>query len=178
MVSNLPGFIYRCKYDENWTMLYVSPGCLNVTGYCPDDFVNNSKIAFNDLIVRDFDEGIRKKWEKAIAKKEFFEHEYQILTAGKVVRWVLERGNVVFDQDDTILFLEGYIEDITERKAAEIDLKEKMHELEKFNRIMVGRENKMIELKIEINELLFRMKLPPKYHPPQNTGSVVENQRI
>lgn len=177
MVSNLPGFIYRCKYDEHWTMLYISQGCLNVTGYCPDDFINNSKIAFNDIIVEEYRDVIRKKWKKGIAEKDVFEYEYQILTAKNVVRWVLERGNVVFDQDNNILFLEGYLEDITDRKNAEIELKEKIYELEKFNRIMVGRENKMIELKLEINELLSKMKLPPKYHPPQNSESLkVENQ--
>ena len=82
---------------------------------------------------------------------------------------MLERGNVVFDEHGNILFLEGYIEDITKRKHSEIELRKKMDELEKFNRIMIGRENKMIELKIEINELLSEMKLPPKYHPPQHT---------
>ena len=167
MVSNLPGFIYRCRNDENWTMLYISQGCLNVTGYHPEDFINNSKIAFNDIIAVEYWDVIRKKWEKAVAEKDFFEHEYQILTAGKEVRWVLERGIVVFDKDNKILFLEGYIEDISERKKAEIELREKMDELEKFNRLMVGRENKMIELKLEINELLSRMNLPHKYNPPQ-----------
>ena len=41
-------------------------------------------------------------------------------------------------------------------------------ELEKFNRIMVGRENKMLELKQEINDLCTKMKLPPRYASPSN----------
>ena len=44
--------------------------------------------------------------------------------------------------------------DITQRKQAEEELKENMRQLERFNRLTVGRELKMIELKKEINELL------------------------
>lgn len=56
-----------------------------------------------------------------------------------------------------------YTEVITDRVKAEQELKEKIEELEKFNRAMVGRENRMIELKQEINELLVKSGQPKKY---------------
>jgi PAS domain S-box-containing protein len=52
---------------------------------------------------------------------------------------------------------------ITERKNSEILLKEKLQELEKFNRVMVGRENRMLELKDEINGLCIKLGLPVRY---------------
>ncbi|MCA1759887.1 MAG: PAS domain S-box protein, partial [Bacteroidales bacterium] len=67
------------------------------------------------------------------------------------------------------------IHDITERVKAETELKNKMDELEKFNRAMVGRENKMIELKQEINELLEKLGQNKKYRMP---GENEENQKI
>ncbi len=48
--------------------------------------------------------------------------------------------------------IESFI-DITERKKAEEELKKKMGEIERFNKLMVGRELKMIELKKRIAEL-------------------------
>ncbi len=33
LLYHLPGLAYRCKFDRNWTMLYVSNGCYNLTGY-------------------------------------------------------------------------------------------------------------------------------------------------
>jgi PAS domain S-box-containing protein len=49
------------------------------------------------------------------------------------------------------------INDITERRRAEKELKERMEELERFNQITINRELKMIELKEKINNLLKQM---------------------
>ncbi|HPV62443.1 MAG TPA: hypothetical protein PLY22_00720, partial [Fervidobacterium sp.] len=32
LLSNIPGFTYRCANDKNWTMLFISEGCKEVTG--------------------------------------------------------------------------------------------------------------------------------------------------
>ena len=54
-------------------------------------------------------------------------------------------------------------QDISERKRAENELKKKNKELELFNRLAVGREIKMIELKKEINALLEDQGKEPRY---------------
>jgi len=53
--------------------------------------------------------------------------------------------------------------DITERKRAEIKLKEHMEELESFTRLTIDREEKMIQLKGEINNLLEQTGAEKKY---------------
>ncbi len=60
-------------------------------------------------------------------------------------------------------FLQTIVRDMTKRKQAEDALQEKANELERFNRLMVGREIKMIDLKKEINELLVNAGKPKKY---------------
>jgi PAS domain S-box-containing protein len=53
--------------------------------------------------------------------------------------------------------------DISERKNAEREIRQKMDELERFNNLTVGREMRMIELKKEINHLLEKLGEPTKY---------------
>lgn len=55
------------------------------------------------------------------------------------------------------------VRDISERKRTEKELMEQMEEISRFNRQMVGREKKMIELKNEINSLLEKEGQPKKY---------------
>ncbi len=54
-------------------------------------------------------------------------------------------------------------EEIGQRKRVEQELKASIEELERFNRAMIGRENRVLEMKSEVNLLRRRMGLPPGY---------------
>jgi len=60
------------------------------------------------------------------------------------------------------------LRDVTERKEAEEKLKEKMDELERFNKLMIGRELRMIELKKRIKELEEKLKSNEPYKKPES----------
>jgi len=65
-------------------------------------------------------------------------------------------GGRTFEITHTVLASGGYVRsynDITQRKQAEDDVVEKMKDLETFNKLAIGRELKMIELKKEINAI-------------------------
>ena len=119
LVGNLPGFVYRCEYDSDWTMLYISEGCKAVTGYSPEDFVQNGNVSYNSVICEEYRNVLFEEWEKVVAKRSSFQKEYEITTATGEQRWVLERGVGVYDKAGKLLFLEGYIEDISERKGVQ-----------------------------------------------------------
>jgi PAS domain S-box-containing protein len=67
--------------------------------------------------------------------------------------WIFLSASLVRDQKGEPLYLVAQIEDIGERKATEEKLREQMKELEKFNKIAVDRELKMVELKEKIKAL-------------------------
>jgi PAS domain S-box-containing protein len=79
---------------------------------------------------------------------------------------------VVFNLKDVPHVL-SMIHDITARRRAEVELRQRAEalrakhaELEFFNRAMVGREMRMIELKQEINALCQRLGEPPRHAGP------------
>ncbi len=53
--------------------------------------------------------------------------------------------------------------DITERKKVEAEVKEYVADLERFNRLVIGREERMIQLKEEINGLMEKLGGEKKY---------------
>jgi PAS domain S-box-containing protein len=118
LIANLPGFVYRCANDEHWTMFYISDVCEKITGYKATDFLLNKKISFNDIIHPDYRQILQDTWVEVLENNRSFEHEYKIIKASGEIRWVWEQGVGVFDDNGELLFLEGFIRDITERKHA------------------------------------------------------------
>ena len=89
-----------------------------------------------------------------IGKKKPFDKEYRVRRKSDgAITWVLGLGELFIDGDE-IVSMVGTIQNIDERKKAEVELQAKMEELMRFHRLTVGRELSMIELKKEINALL------------------------
>jgi PAS domain S-box-containing protein len=118
LISNLPGFVYRCANDRDWTMIFISDGCRKVTGYEPNDFIGNNTLSYNDIVHPDSRETLWKKWQVQLAIKEPFVDEYPIINKDGKIHWVWERGVGVYSENGELLFLEGFITDITERKRS------------------------------------------------------------
>jgi PAS domain S-box-containing protein len=119
LLSNLHGMAYRCRNDVHWTMEFVSHGCLALTGYEPEDLIDNARLSYNDLIHPEDQESVWQDVQRALAAGEPFQLLYRILAADGTLKWVWEKGSGVLDDNGALIALEGFITDITERKQAE-----------------------------------------------------------
>lgn len=123
LLSNLPGMAYRCKYDRDWTMQFVSEGCYELTGYKPENYINNRDLTFNDSIAPEYRDYLWEKWASTLKENRLFQVEYEIISADGQRKWVLEIGQGVYDSDGNVEALEGIIIDISDRKEKELRLK-------------------------------------------------------
>lgn len=123
LLSHLPGLAYRCNYDQNWTMQYVSNGCYNLTGYPTEALLYNRDLSYNDLIAPEYREVLWNEWARILAKRQPFKHEYEIITATGGKKWVLEMGQGIYNDKGEVEALEGIVLDISDRKAVENSLK-------------------------------------------------------
>ncbi|MCD4830728.1 MAG: PAS domain-containing protein [Anaerohalosphaeraceae bacterium] len=112
MIENLPGMGYSCNNDRQCTMKFVSKGCYELTGYQPEDFIDNHRVSYNDIIYEDDRKHIWQLVQVAIAKREKYKLLYRIKTAKGDIKWVWEQGTGVFDEDGELLQLQGFIKDI------------------------------------------------------------------
>jgi PAS domain S-box-containing protein len=106
LIENLPGMGYACKNDETWTMEFVSKGSIGLTGYKPEDFINNRVVSFGDLIHPDDRQHVWSQVQEALDKKQTFRILYRIRTAWGEVRWVWEHGMGIFSNDGGLLSLQ------------------------------------------------------------------------
>jgi PAS domain S-box-containing protein len=119
LILNLPGIVYRCKNDRDWTMTFMGGRCLELTGYNPEDFLMNKARTFNSIIHKDYQDLIWRKWQNCLKNKTNFVEEYIIHTADGLQKWVYEQGLGVYDDNGKVIAIEGLIMDITDRKRAE-----------------------------------------------------------
>jgi PAS domain S-box-containing protein len=123
LLSHLPGLAYRCLYDREWTMLYVSSGCIELTGYRPESLLYNTELSYNDLITPEYREPLYNEWERILSARLPFKYEYQITTATGERKWVLEMGQGIYDEEGNVEALEGIVLDISDRKKMEDNLR-------------------------------------------------------
>lgn len=111
---------------------------------------------------------------------QYFKYDQEINNSGKPVSeieerhlkpsgdygWSLTEKMPRCDAEGNVVGTIGFAIDITERKQAEEKLKQKMKQLERFNKVAVDRELRMIEMKREINDLLEKAGLEKKYSSP------------
>ena len=117
--DKLPGMVYRCRNDENWTQMFVSKGVEQLTGYQPDDLVDNRVVAYVELIHPDDRDRIWRIVQHAVAHKQPFTVTYRIRTKEGQEKWVWEQGGGLFDENGELLGLEGLILDVTEQEQAQ-----------------------------------------------------------
>jgi diguanylate cyclase (GGDEF)-like protein/PAS domain S-box-containing protein len=119
LMGNLPGMVYRCRNDKDWTMEFTSDGCLELTGYSPEDFISTRRISYGQLIHAEDQELVWNQVQAGVREQRPFQLTYRITTAKGEQKWVWEQGRGVFSLQGELLVLEGFITDITERKRAE-----------------------------------------------------------
>lgn len=122
LLANLPGMAYTCRLDQDWTMDFVSQGCFALTGYKPEDLINNKRISYEEVIHPSDQKMVRSTVTGAVNKADHFTIEYRIIDAAGNQKWVWERGQMR-PGDDEQPMLEGFILDITDRKLAESEVR-------------------------------------------------------
>ena len=126
VVSQLPGVVFRCKIDRNWTMLWISPHVKVLTGHSPQKFLSG-EVTFTNLTLPEYHD---KLWrgiqscQNRVGLERTYEVEYQIKRRDGELRWIFEQGEIVRDPDTQIDHIVGFVTDITARKEAEERLRD------------------------------------------------------
>lgn len=114
VLEGLPGLVYRCRNDPQWTMEFISEGCRFLTGYAPEDLLGNRRISYAELIEPEDRETVYRSVQEAVAARRPYRMVYRIRAADGTIKWVWEQGQGVFDRDGELLCLQGYVSDVTE----------------------------------------------------------------
>jgi PAS domain S-box-containing protein len=136
-------------------------GFMKISGYSSSEVIGKKS---QELGIWENNDDRTSAIEELLQDKLISEREYKFRKkSGEILTGLISMEIIILNNERYMI---SSINDITHRKSSEKLIAQKIEELEKFNRIMVGRENKMLELKQEINDLCTKMNLPPRYDSP------------
>lgn len=123
LIDSLPGIVFSCNYDLGWSRRSLSQGCLALTGYVPEELLGNCNLTYNTLIDPDDLPQLLTAISSAVNSQQAYTVEYRIRTKSGQLKWFLEQGRGIFDEQSQVLGLEGFITDISQLKQAEAQLR-------------------------------------------------------
>ncbi len=135
LMSNLPGMVYKCENNREWTMLFVSEGALELTGYSAKEF-ESGEVVFNDISLDPDKAKSFQEIQEAIAVDQPYTLVYRIRTKRGENKWVWEQGSRIRGTD----LLEGFITDITDRVETEERIVSTVIETEDNERRRIAKE--------------------------------------
>ncbi len=138
LFRNLPGVAYRGRNAPGRPMEFVSEGCRALSGYSRKE-LEESHLTWDDLINPEDRKRIELEVGQAVESDRAYELEYRITTREGEDRWMWERGRAVDPDSDGDTYIEGFISDISEQRAAENEARQHRENLAHVDRLnMLG----------------------------------------
>jgi PAS domain S-box-containing protein len=165
LLDAIPDLIFRLNRDGVYLDYKAQPDQLY---YRESSIIGKNN---RDLTPPDFAELVEEKIKLTLATGKMVVFEYQLPVPGTEPRY-FEARMVPSGPDEVV----AISRDITDQKKSEMDLKNKIDQLELLNRVMIDREIRMIELKKEVNGILVNEGKGEKYIIHESTAEQNANE--
>lgn len=120
--ENIPVAVYSALPDELSTSIFISGRMKDLTSYSAAEFVSDPRLWAN-IIYPDDRQMVWERLQEHRQKKIPLDVEYRIITKDNEVKWIRDRATPLLDADGQVTRIDGFMEDITERRQAQDALK-------------------------------------------------------
>ncbi|MEO1449025.1 MAG: ATP-binding protein [Bacteroidota bacterium] len=144
VLRNLPGMVYRAKFDGQYSPLYVSQGVSKLLGLTPDEIMEQGIVGL-DKIPEPYHAYVIESSRKAIEEGGLHEVVFPIEVNGGW-KWMQNRFFYSGIKVDGFPVTDGLIIDITEQRNAEMALRARE---EMLTKILNGTHEYIVFVKVE-----------------------------
>ncbi len=137
LVEQIPAVIYIAEPGDQGKWHYVSPQIEELTGYPPEEWLENPDLWFSLIHPADRKITIEREMKAIIEGGNMPQTEYRLQTKAGAYVWVHDKSLRIIEKD----LLQGFILDITARKIAEEQVQKRIAEMESVRGVS---ENLMI----------------------------------
>jgi PAS domain S-box-containing protein len=178
ITGRMDGFLYRCRNDPSYTMLYISEGILAVSGYPPSDFIGNKVRGYSSISHPDDLAAVDAAVGKALETRGNWNIDYRIVPRHGEPVWVHEVGGGVFSDTGELEFLEGFIVEITERKQLEEKNRNLINRIAGISEHIVKDTSNILEVLRALKMLALNARIEAARAGEQGLGFAVVAQEI
>jgi PAS domain S-box-containing protein len=130
LVNNIPGTVYRCAVDPDYTMELMSEDVLELSGYPATDFIGSRVRTYASVICEEDQAVVDAAVLHGVEAHTPYAIEYRIRHADGRLVWIGEWGQAVYDDKGNPLWLDGVLINISAQKAADEALAKRARELQ------------------------------------------------
>jgi len=139
----------------DWDLLsgtvFYSDRFREILGYSIKEF-SGTIVSFRSRLHPEDAEAIWSAIERHLQERATYKVEYRLRTKSGEYLWFLARGQAIWDAEGKAIRMSGSIQDITERKQAELDLQAALSEIKDLKeKLEVERAYLQEEIKLEYN---------------------------
>jgi PAS domain-containing protein len=119
IVDRMSGFMYRCRNDKDYSMIFMAGDVPLLTGKPAQAFTRSRGDSYAAMTHPDDLEAVYAAVDEGLANRSNWGVDYRIRRADGTDRWVHETGGGVW-RGEELLFLEGIVIDTDTGKRAEL----------------------------------------------------------
>jgi PAS domain S-box-containing protein len=122
LVEGVPAILYIDEVDDVSSNRYTSPQVIELLGFTPDEWSGDPDLWLRQLHPEDRDSAIAAHRRSNETGERYFA-EYRFLARDGRIVWLRDEAALVRDEDARPLYWRGVMQDITEQKEAEEQLR-------------------------------------------------------
>ncbi len=160
---------YRSLFDDALDMIHIvdADGTivdanrteLETLGYTLEEYIGKPLL---EIIHPDSRQRVAEAVKRVFAGEALRDYELALVTkSGGTID--VEANVSPRLQEGKVVVARTIMRDVTERRHAERELRARLDELRRWHEVTLGREDRICELKLEVNELLKRLGEAPRY---------------
>jgi PAS domain S-box-containing protein len=115
LIGNLPGMAFRLRNDDDGSFEFLSGGCQELTGYVPEELVQNARLSHIQMVYPADRESVRRAVSTALKNRTSYCSTHRIVTAFGDIKWLWEQGRAVTYLRREVPVVEGFATDATDR---------------------------------------------------------------
>lgn len=124
IAETITDYIYTVRFENDTEVATIhSGGCCMITGYTPEEFLRNN-LLWIAMVHPDDQPRVRDAFSDLTRIPFTAPIEHRIIRKDGIERWVRNTPVVHFNENGTISSYDGVVQDITDRKIAELRLTE------------------------------------------------------